>query len=220
MSRICLETVHYTHGTRDILRGISLEIPHASRVTIVGPSGSGKTTLLRIIAGLERPWHGRVFIGQRLVCADGLNLVDPSRRGIAMVFQDLALWPHFTVRENIEFGLRRRGLTRLQRAVRIDDILQRMQLERYASVFPTLLSGGEQQRVAIARALVLHPAVLLMDEPFSNVDKVLREHLIRQITEFQREYDFTLAMVTHDDSDAVRFEARVIGLADGVMIPA
>jgi ABC-type Fe3+/spermidine/putrescine transport system ATPase subunit len=185
---------HYpTHRAVD---GMSLEIERGALFSLLGPSGCGKTTTLRMVAGFEEPTTGEVLLnGERI------NHLRPYERNVSTVFQNYALFPHLTVRGNIEFGLRRRGDRELERAVR--DVLELVQLAGKESRSPTELSGGERQRVALARSLVLSPDVLLLDEPLSALDPNLRKQVRAELKSLQRRVGITFLLVTHDQEEAL-----------------
>lgn len=206
MTIVELDSVSKAYAGQEALRDISLQIEQGQRVVILGPSGCGKTSILRLIAGFITPDSGSVSIGDKLVSKDGRILVPPQERRLGMVFQDLALWPHMRVEENIGFGLMVRGVPRRERKERIDAMLRLVGLEGYGRKRPSELSGGEQQRVALARALILEPQVLLMDEPLSSLDRPLADRLAREIVRLQERIGFTLLYVTHLEE-----EARIIG---------
>ena len=195
---------------------VSLEVSDGEGVVVVGPSGSGKTTLLRLIAGLERPDAGEIWLDGRKVAEPGRNTVPANQRRIGFVFQDLALWPHLTVRGNLEFVA---GSARIDKSLRpavVDDVRRLCRLDvAWLDRYPHQLSGGEQQRVALARALVGSPHVLLLDEPFSNLDVDLRLNLRREVASLQRELQLTAVYVTHDPDDADALADRTIMLTSG-----
>src|SRR5690349_16398179 len=168
------------HG-RAVLQSLSLKVEEGERVVLFGPSGCGKSTVLRLIAGLDMPDRGDIFLDGELVAAGRKNLREPERRALGMVFQDLALWPHMTVAGNIEFGLRTRQISHKERKERVKDIVHLVGLGGYLNAKPGELSGGEQQRVALARALVLAPRILLMDEPLSSLDELLNIQMRKEI---------------------------------------
>jgi iron(III) transport system ATP-binding protein len=203
------------YGSRKALDGFSLEIGEGERVALLGPSGCGKTTALRLLAGLEAPDAGRVLVGGSVVAKRGEIIVPPERRGIGMVFQDLALWPHMTVRGNLEFGLRAQGIHSKEREGRINQMLARVELLEYADARPGALSGGQQQRVALARSLVLRPRALLMDEPLSSLDEDLNLKLRDEILQLQGEFGFALLYVTHDREEAFALVDRIVLVARG-----
>jgi ABC-type sugar transport system ATPase subunit len=180
-------------------------------VVVVGPSGSGKTTLLRLIAGLERLDAGKIWLDGRRVAEAKRNIVAANERRIGFVFQDLALWPHLTVRENLEFVAKSVGVERARRRARIDEVLTLCAVR--TSLFdrhPHQLSGGEQQRVALARALVGNPQLLLLDEPFSSLDPELRATLRSELVSLRQRLSITAVYVTHERSDVEALADRTI----------
>jgi iron(III) transport system ATP-binding protein len=191
-----------------VLDGVGLQVPAGSVVALLGPSGCGKTTLLRCIAGLERPDAGEVRLDGRPLCGPEV-FVPPERRRIGMVFQDGALFPHLSVAGNVGYGLRREQ----RRNGRVDEALALVDLEGFGPRAPGSLSGGQQQRVALARALVTHPSVLLLDEPFSNLDTILRVQIRGEVRRLLRDLGVTAVFVTHDQE-----EAFVVGDQVAVML--
>lgn len=183
-----------------VLQHVSLQVAAGAMVCVLGPSGCGKTTLLRLIAGFEEPDAGEIHLGKRLVSRPGL-VVPPEQRHIGMVFQDYALFPHLTVGQNIQFGLGRRSAT--WRRARLADLLQLVGLEGLAQRYPHELSGGQQQRVALARALAPNPQLLLLDEPFSNLDLNMRRQLREEVQAILAHADITTVLVTHDQEEAL-----------------
>jgi multiple sugar transport system ATP-binding protein len=210
MSNVILKDVSKFHGRSEILRGIDLTIDAGEFVVFVGPSGCGKTTLLRLIAGLESVSAGSVVIGDRRV-----NDVPPPQRGVAMVFQSYALYPHMTVRENISFGLR---LAKTD-AASIDRVVAQaaevLELSHLLERKPKELSGGQRQRVAIGRAIVRNPQVFLFDEPLSNLDAGLRVHMRVEIARLHRDLGKTMIYVTHDQVEAMTLAERIVVLNAG-----
>jgi iron(III) transport system ATP-binding protein len=198
-----------------VLEGFSLEVREGERVALLGASGCGKSTVLRILAGFEAPDRGRVEIGGVLASSEGKIIVPPERRDVGMVFQDLALWPHLSVRGNLEFGLKAKRIAKAERDEEIRRILRRVELLEYATVRPATLSGGQQQRVALARALVLRPRALLMDEPLSGLDVDLNEKLREEILRLHAEFGFALLYVTHDRQEAYAIAERVVVMTCG-----
>ena len=184
----------------------------------MGPSGSGKTSLLRLVLGFAAPGSGLVRLDGREVSRDGRVLVPPEDRGLAVVFQDLALWPHLTVTGNLEFGLKAKRVPREERRARIASILRRVGLEQSGLRHPGELSGGERQRVAIARALVLDPRAVLLDEPLSNVDVDLRRDLLGLFRELFAERASTVLYVTHDLREAAAVATRFVVLEGGRVV--
>ncbi|MER9056909.1 ABC transporter ATP-binding protein [Mesorhizobium sp. M0910] len=198
------------YGAVEVLRGIDLTIPEGSYTTFLGPSGSGKTTLLRIIAGFASVSEGTVSIS-------GVDVTDRAARarGIGMVFQNYALFPHLTARENVEYPLKVRRLPREERRRRALEYLERVHLSEWADRYPRELSGGQQQRVALARSLVYGPKLLLLDEPLSALDKHLRGQMQDFLKELQRDLGITFVHVTHDQSEALALSSLVVIMRDG-----
>jgi iron(III) transport system ATP-binding protein len=180
--------------------GVSFDLAHGEILALVGPSGCGKTTTLRLVAGLERPDHGVIRISGRTVAGEGV-FVPPERRGVGMVFQDHALFPHLTAYENVAFGLRGRPASEVRALV--GDLLRLVGLERLSSRHPHALSGGERQRVALARALAPSPALVLMDEPFSSLDADMRIVVREQVRDILKQMSATVVFVTHDQDEAL-----------------
>ncbi len=213
MSAIELRAVSKAYDGRTVVDKISMSVQHGERVVLLGPSGCGKTTVLRLAAGLEVPDSGAIAIDGRLVAEGGRNLVEPEQRRIGMVFQDLALWPHMTVSQHLEFALRYGIRTDpAHRLARIRETLEMVRMADRAQARPGELSGGQQQRVALARALVAKPAVVLMDEPLSSLDPELNLHLRREIMKLHAELGFTLIYVTHSREEATDIGSRVIAI--------
>ena len=213
MNAIELRAVSKAYNGRIAVEQVSICVERGERVALLGPSGCGKTTVLRLVAGLEIPDSGVISIDGCRVAADGHNLIEPERRRIGMVFQDLALWPHLTVLQHLDLVLRyasRSGAA--ERAARIREVLQMVRMGDRAQAKPGELSGGQQQRVALARALVSHPTIVLMDEPLSSLDPELSEHLRQEILSLHAAMGFTLVYVTHRREEADALEMRVIQL--------
>jgi ABC-type Fe3+/spermidine/putrescine transport system ATPase subunit len=212
---IALTDVTKRFGSHAALDRVSLEVASAEAVVILGPSGCGKTTLLRIVAGLEIAETGQVVLGGTPVGAAGRTIIPPHRRNIGFVFQDLALWPHLTVLQNLDFVLGSGGVSRAERTRRGQELLALVRAGLFADRYPHQLSGGEQQRVALARALVGKPQTLLLDEPLSSLDPDLRAELRSEIARLQRELGFTMLYVTHDREDAAALADRVVEMHGG-----
>ncbi|MDR1862828.1 MAG: ABC transporter ATP-binding protein [Treponema sp.] len=189
---------------------IDLDIADGELVTLLGPSGCGKTTTLRMISGFEYPTAGQILIGGKDVAK-----VPPNKRGISMVFQSYALFPHMSIWENIAYGLRVQRLSRDEIIARTDRVVELMQLKGMERRFPNQLSGGQQQRVALARAIVIEPMVLLFDEPLSNLDAKLRVHMRDELRSLQKRLGITSLYVTHDQSEAMAISDRVVIMKDG-----
>ena len=220
MSMIELRAVSKSYNGRRVIDAISLKVEKGERTILFGPSGCGKTTILHLIAGLAVPESGEILIGDQVVVADGKNLHEAEERGIGMVFQDLALWPHMTVAENLEFGLKARRIPHHERKQRIKDIIELVGLGDYLKIKPGELSGGEQQRVALARALVIAPRIVLMDEPLSSLDDSLKMKMQKEILRLHRELDFTLIYVTHSREEAAELGTRTVYMSQGRIKPA
>ena len=215
MSYIDVDRVSKSFGTRVAINQLSLQIERPERLVLFGPSGCGKTTVLRLLAGLEVPEQGSIRINGRVVASAGKNLVPPERRDLGMVFQDLALWPHMTVQQNLMFGLDARDVPKREAHVRVREMLQRVGLEHRIDAKPHQLSGGEQQRVALARALVSRPSILLMDEPLSSLDDERKDAIVSDLLGLQSQFGFTLVYVTHDRVETGLLASRVCQMRDG-----
>ncbi len=219
MIAIELHAVSKAYSGRVVIEKLSASVERGERLVLVGPSGCGKTTVLRLVAGLEVPDSGAISINGSRVAEDGRNLVQPERRHIGMVFQDLALWPHMTVSQHLEFALRYASqLKPADRPARIREVLEMVRMADRAQAKPGDLSGGQQQRVALARALVANPAIILMDEPLSSLDPELNLHLRRELVRLNSERGFTLVYVTHDRDEAAEVGSRVIAIADSIKV--
>ena len=195
-----------------IFDNFSLHIAEHERVVLFAQSGSGKTTLLRLIAGLQSMESGQIYINQVLVTDGNKILVPPHKRELGMVFQDLALWPHLNVSENIQLALKLQNIAPEIRNKQLIEILKTVGLEQHSSKQVHQLSGGEQQRVALARTLVLRPKILLMDEPLSSLDSNSNLALRKEILALQKKYAFTLVYVTHNHEEAEFIAQRVVAL--------
>ena len=207
-----LESARKLYGANAALDGVTFKVPAGAFMVLLGPSGSGKTTLLRCLAGIERVSSGRIAINGAAVADRDVHL-PPERRDLGMVFQDYALWPHLTARQNVEFALRRLHVSRAEAAARTRAMLARVGLLGLADRYPNELSGGEQQRVALARALVANTGLLLFDEPLSNLDANLREQLRIEIATLAREAAATSVYITHDQAEAFAL-ADTIGVLE------
>ena len=215
MKMVDIDSVSKLYNGGKALDNISLEIYEGERIVILGPSGCGKTTILRLIAGFIAADTGSISIAGEMVSRDGRIIKPPEQRNLGMVFQDLALWPHLSVKGNIEFGLKARGLPKIERERRVRETLHLAGMAGYADRKPAELSGGQQQRVALARALVLEPRVLLMDEPLSSLDLELNVRLRKEILRLQEKLGFTLLYVTHDRDEAFGMATRVVIMSKG-----
>ena len=209
-----LESVGKARDRRVLFRDVTLHLAAADAIALVGPSGAGKTTLLRIVAGLDVPDSGNVWIDGQLATRGATILVPPHRRRLGFVFQDLALWPHMTVAESLEFVLASASaaLSRTERDRTIDETLTLTRLERLRRRYPHQLSGGEQQRAAFARALVHRPTLLLLDEPFSSLDVDLRDEMRKTLDDLRGTLGFAMVFVTHDGAEASAVANRTFRL--------
>ena len=212
MSGLKLRSIRKSFGVVEVLKGIDLDIDDKEFVVFVGPSGCGKSTLLRLIAGLESITGGELDIGNQR-----MNDVDPSKRGIAKVFQSYALYPHMTVRENMGFALRFAGVPKPEIDKQVDAAARILELAPLMNRRPKELSGGQRQRVAIGRAIVRHPQVFLFDEPLSNLDAELRVHMRIEIARLHRELATTIIYVTHDQVEAMTLADKIVVLRDGAI---
>jgi iron(III) transport system ATP-binding protein len=192
-----------------------LQVSSGETLALLGPSGAGKSSVLRVILGLAVPAEGEVHIDERVVTRAGRVVVPPEQRGLAVVFQDRALWPHLTVEEHLDFGLASQGAPREDRATRIGTALRRVGLHGKERRLPAELSGGERQRVAIARALVLRPRAVLLDEPLASLDVALRREILETFRAHFEQDAVTAVFVTHDLREARRLGARVLVLEEG-----
>jgi len=207
---ITLTGLWKAYGNFVAVRGIDLQVGKGEFCTILGPSGSGKTTALMMIAGFVMPGRGSIKIAGR-----DLTFAPPQKRDLGVVFQNYALFPHMTVRDNVAFPLEMRRTPRNEIAERTDRILKLVELDSFSDRYPRQLSGGQQQRVALARALVFEPAVLLMDEPLGALDKQLRGHLQLELKRLQRRLNVSVVYVTHDQEEALTMADRVVVMKDG-----
>ncbi len=210
-----IDNVSKSYNKTPVIRGISLDIEKGERVVILGPSGCGKTTLLRMVAGFIHPDQGKIIIDGNVVADNGQSIIEPEKRQIGMVFQDLALWPHMSSYKNLEFGLKAKKIPKMERRKRIDTILEKVQMARFKNVCPGELSGGQQQRIALARALVMRPTILLMDEPLSSLDTDLSLTLRKEILRLQEELAITMIYVTHDREEAFSLATRIVVMESG-----
>jgi iron(III) transport system ATP-binding protein len=210
-----LRAVSKDYNGRRVIDLVSFNILTGERIVLFGPSGCGKSTLLHLIAGLIIPDSGEILIDEELVAMAHRNLREPEQRGVGMVFQDLALWPHMTVAENLEFGLRAKAVPHEQRAQCVSEMIDLVRLGDHLNARPAELSGGQQQRVALARALVLAPRILLMDEALSTLDEELNMQLRQEILRLHNDLRFTLVYVTHSRDEASQLGTRTIHIKQG-----
>ena len=210
MSGVSFENVVKKYDEVEVIHGVDLDIKDGEFCVFVGPSGCGKSTLLRMVAGLEEATAGRICIGDRDV-----THLDPADRGVAMVFQTYALYPHMTVRENMGFGLKMNGVDKSTIAEKVGDAARILQLEDYLDRRPKALSGGQRQRVAIGRAIVRGPDVFLFDEPLSNLDAELRVDMRVEIARLHKEIGATMIYVTHDQVEAMTLADKIVVMRGG-----
>ncbi|TNB48784.1 sn-glycerol-3-phosphate ABC transporter ATP-binding protein UgpC [Martelella lutilitoris] len=212
MADVSLNAIRKSFGSIEVIKGVDLDIKSGEFIVFVGPSGCGKSTLLRMIAGLEDITSGALAIGGKDMTDE-----DPAKRGIAMVFQTYALYPHMTVRENMGFALRFAGMDKKEIEARVMDAAKMLELETYLDRKPKALSGGQRQRVAIGRAIVRHPDVFLFDEPLSNLDAELRVHMRGELSALHNRLKTTMIYVTHDQVEAMTLANRIVVLRQGIV---
>jgi iron(III) transport system ATP-binding protein len=217
MAGIEIEGLAKRFGAVTAVRDLSLRVADREFVTLLGPSGCGKTTLLRLIAGFVAPDAGVIRVGA-VTLSTPAAVVPPERRGMGMVFQNYAVWPHRTVYENVAFGLEVRRLPRAETRARVARVLELVNLAGLERRYPSELSGGQQQRVALARSLVVEPGILLLDEPLSNLDAKLRERMRWELKDLQRRTGITFVYVTHDQSEAMALSDRVAVMHQGQLM--
>ena len=205
---ISLKNIWYKYNDKNVLSGFSVDFQSNKLSCLLGDSGSGKTTILRLIAGLEVPVKGKILIGDKTVSEDNKILIAAKERNIGFVFQDLALWPHFTVYQNIAFGLKVRR--RKKTDIEVNRIMDFFKINDYKNKYPHQLSGGQKQLTAIARALILEPEILLMDEPLSNLDVNLKSKIIDYIAKIKKEFKITIIYVTHDIEEIKHISDEII----------
>lgn len=214
--KVSLKDITFTYDkAHKLLEKLNLEVADGEIVAIIGESGSGKSTILRLISGLEIPNHGTIKIGSQLVCNDEVCLL-AEKRQVGMVFQDYALFPHMSVASNVGYGVLKQDLKNKQELV--ESALKLVNLLDYKARYPHQLSGGQQQRVALARTLVSKPKVLLLDEPFSNLDASLKKQIRSDLKEILKKTKLTTIFVTHDEEDANQIANRILTLEQGVLI--
>ena len=212
MAELELKGVHKSFGAVEVIRNVNLDVKDGEFVVFVGPSGCGKSTLLRTISGLEEPSAGQVLIG-----GEDVTDFDPSERGVAMVFQSYALYPHMTVAQNLGFGLRMGGMPREQVAARVEAAAKTLEISDLMERKPRQLSGGQRQRVAIGRAIVREPKAFLFDEPLSNLDAELRVQMRIEIAKLHQQLGATMVYVTHDQVEAMTLADRIVVLRAGII---
>ncbi len=208
MSLLSLHGLTKAYGRNRVVDRIDLSLNEGEFVSLLGPSGCGKTTTLRMIAGFVEPTEGSIALDGQAISAPG-SVLPPERRGMSMIFQSYAIWPNMTVAENVAFGLKLRKLPGEEVRRRVGEILEVVQMGHLAARYPAELSGGQQQRVALARAIVVKPAVMLLDEPLSNLDANLREEMRFEIRRLHDEFRITTVYVTHDQGEAMATSDRI-----------
>lgn len=213
MYKITLEHITHSYGDKKVLQDFSFSFQLEKITCLLGPSGCGKTTVLRLVAGLETPSTGVIKINEAVVSQNGLILIQPHQRKIGFVFQDLALWPHFTVFDNIAFGLKEKKENNIKG--KVTDLLDLFRISDKAGKYPHQLSGGQKQMVAIARSLAMKPEILLMDEPLANIDIQLKENILNHLLEIHQQQKFTMLYVTHDHREALKTGDEIIIMNSG-----
>jgi len=216
MPMIKLNSITHLYGEKLVLNDFDLSIETNQLVCLLGSSGSGKTTILRLIAGLEIPNSGEISIEERIVSGNRQINIPPHQRDIGFIFQDLALWPHFTVYKNIAFGLNERKEKNVKD--KVFEILDFFGLKEYSEKFPHQLSGGQKQLVAISRSLILKPKILLMDEPLASIDVKLKRKILEHIKNLKKNFNLTIIYVTHDHREATAIADNIIVLNEGEIV--
>ena len=210
MSRIVLDGISKSYSGIPAVRDCNLIVDERKFLTLLGPSGCGKTTTLRLIAGLEEPDAGEISIGDRVLYSREKGVfVPPEKRGLGLIFQSYALWPHMTVRKNISLALEQKRLPKAEIRKKVGEVLEKVQLAEYVDRFPSELSGGQQQRVAVARMIAAEPVIFLMDEPLSNLDAMLRVDMRAELKHLHHELEATTVYVTHDQVEALTLSDRI-----------
>jgi multiple sugar transport system ATP-binding protein len=219
MSTIELKKINKYFDNNHILKDLDLVIEEGDFMTLLGPSGCGKTTTLRVITGLENPERGTITIGgKEVVNGENYFYAPPSKRGLNLVFQSYALWPHMTVYENVAFGLNINKVPKAEIRNSVEQALEKMQIQKYKDRYPSELSGGQQQRVAIARAIVTKPKILLLDEPLSNLDAKLRLEMRAELKRLHRDLKTTIIYVTHDQVEALTLSTKIAIFFEGNLV--
>ncbi len=213
MSIINLNGITHFYGDKPVLQNLSLNVEANQLTCLLGDTGSGKSTILRLIAGLETPQKGQISIQDKLVTQSQKIIVPPHQRNLGYIFQDLALWPHFTVYKNIAFGLEERKEKDVKN--KVFEMLDFFGLHEQAKKYPHQLSGGQKQLVAISRSLILKPKILLMDEPLSNLDVKLKRKILEHIKNLKKDFDLTIVYVTHDHKEAFAIADKIMVLNEG-----
>lgn len=216
MSQVKISHVFKRFGDVTAVNDFNIDIADGEFISFLGPSGCGKTTTLRMVAGFERATEGEIIIGDEVVSSSEKGIfVPPEKRGVGMVFQSYAVWPHMNVIDNVGYPLKIQNVPKEERMARVMEMLELVHLKEYAHRLPSELSGGQQQRVALARALVARPSLLLLDEPLSNLDAKLRESMRFEISQIQKKLGITVIYVTHDQSEAMTMSDRIVCMSMG-----
>ncbi len=218
MAQVRIEHLYKRFGDVTAVGDFNIDIQEGEFISFLGPSGCGKTTTLRMVAGFERATEGNIVIDDRVVSSSEQGIfVPPEKRGVGMVFQSYAVWPHMTVAENVGYPLKIQKVPKEERKARVQEMLDMVRLGEYGDRYPNQLSGGQQQRVSLARALVMRPGLLLLDEPLSNLDAKLRESMRFEISAIQKKLGITVIYVTHDQSEAMTMSDRIVVMSMGVV---
>ena len=218
MAEVILESLRKDFDETVAVRDLSLTVQDGEFVTLLGPSGCGKTTSLRMIAGFIEPTQGRITIGEQVVSdVEQKTFIPPEKRGIGMVFQSYAVWPHMSVFDNVAYPLKIARTPKNELQQRVHEALDQVKLTGLGERYPHQLSGGQQQRVALARAVVMNPKVMLLDEPLSNLDAKLREQMRLELKELQAETAMTIIFVTHDQLEAIVLADRIVVMSEGIV---
>ncbi len=218
MPGITLKNVKKSYGAYEAIHHLDLEVADGEFLCLLGPSGCGKTTTLRMIAGLENLSSGELAVGPRVVdCPESATFIAPEKRGMGLVFQSYALWPHLTIEQNVEFGLKLRKVAKAERQKRTAEVMEALGIGKYGKRYPSQLSGGQQQRVALARMLAVNPEVLLLDEPLSNLDARLRLEMRAELKRIHSQFSTTIVFVTHDQWEAMTLADTIAVMNEGTL---
>jgi len=210
---ISLDKIKHSYGDKLVLEDLCLNIDDKQLTCLLGSSGSGKTTILRLISGLETPLSGSIDIDGNTLAKDGENIIQASERNIGFIFQDLGLWPHFSVYKNVAFGLMEQKSSNIE--MKVMDMLDYFGIKDQMHKYPHQLSGGQKQLVAIARSLILEPKILLMDEPLSNLDVKLKRKILEYIKNLKQKFDLSIIYVTHDHREAFAIADQIVLMNNG-----
>ncbi|WP_180900756.1 ABC transporter ATP-binding protein [Martelella soudanensis] len=218
MPGITLKNIKKSYGAYEAIHQLDLAVADGEFLCLLGPSGCGKTTTLRMIAGLENLSSGELAVGDRVVdCPETATFIAPEKRGMGLVFQSYALWPHLTIEQNVEFGLKLRKVPKADRQKRTAEVMEALGIGKYGERYPSQLSGGQQQRVALARMLAVNPSVLLLDEPLSNLDARLRLEMRAELKRIHNQFSTTIVFVTHDQWEAMTLADTIAVMNEGTL---